>query len=167
MAIETGAILEGKIINITNFGAFVEVEGKTGLVHISEVADTYVKDIRDFLQEGETIQVKVLKVEADGKMSLSVKQANPDIKAREGTVSQEDSIGRERNFEDKPRAEKKNYTRPSQNEEWSGNPRPKPLEKGSQSFEDMLTRFQKDSEEKVAEYKRRSEAGGNVKRRKS
>ena len=54
MAIEAGAILKGKIINITNFGAFVEVDGKTGLVHISEIADTYVKDIRDFLQEGDT-----------------------------------------------------------------------------------------------------------------
>lgn len=167
MAIEVGAILEGKIINITNFGAFVEVDGKTGLVHISEIADTYVKDIRDFLQEGDTIQVKVLKVESDGKMSLSVKQANPEMKAREGTASQEESSGRERNFDDKPRTEKKAYNRPPQNDEWSGNPRPKPLEKGSQSFEDMMTRFQKDSEEKVAEFKRRSEAGGNIKRRKS
>ena len=47
MTLMAGNILEGRIINITNFGAFVEVEGKTGLVHISEVADTYVKDIRE------------------------------------------------------------------------------------------------------------------------
>ena len=51
MTLMAGNILEGRIINITNFGAFVEVEGKTGLVHISEVADTYVKDIREHLKE--------------------------------------------------------------------------------------------------------------------
>ena len=53
MTLEAGNILEGKVINITNFGAFVEVGGKTGLVHISEVADSYVKDIREHLKEQE------------------------------------------------------------------------------------------------------------------
>ena len=68
MAIEEGAILEGTIVNITNFGAFIDLAGKTGLVHISEVADTYVKDIKDFLKEGDKIKVKVLKIEEGGKM---------------------------------------------------------------------------------------------------
>lgn len=174
MAIEAGAILEGTIINITNFGAFIEVEGKTGLVHISEVADSYVKDIRDFLREGEKIRVKILNIEPTGKMSLSVKQANPDLKAREGTPSSESSAhrsagsapGRGKSFESRPSAEKKPYSRPPQDDDWSRERRPRQMEKGPQSFEDMMSRFQKDSEEKMAEYKRRQEPGGNIKRRK-
>ena len=65
-----GNILEGRIINITNFGAFVEVEGKTGLVHISEVADTYVKDIREHLKEDDKVKVKVISVDDKGKISF-------------------------------------------------------------------------------------------------
>ena len=63
MQVEVGAIIEGKITGITKFGAFVELgEGKTGMVHISEVASTYVKEIRDHIQEGQTVKVKVLPV---------------------------------------------------------------------------------------------------------
>ena len=51
MTLKAGNILEGTVVNITSFGAFVEVEGKTGLVHISEVSDNYVKNIRDYLKE--------------------------------------------------------------------------------------------------------------------
>lgn len=70
MTLMAGNILEGRIINITNFGAFVEVEGKTGLVHISEVADTYVKDIREHLKEDDKVKVKVISVDDKGKISL-------------------------------------------------------------------------------------------------
>ena len=73
MTLMAGNILEGRIINITNFGAFVEVEGKTGLVHISEVADTYVKDIREHLKEDDKVKVKVISVDDKGKISLSIK----------------------------------------------------------------------------------------------
>lgn len=77
MSIEVGSIVEGKVTGITNFGAFVELSnGKTGLVHISEVADAYVRDINDFLNEDETIKVKVISM-SDGKIGLSVKQVNP------------------------------------------------------------------------------------------
>ena len=72
MQLEVGAILEGKITGITKFGAFVELgEGKTGMVHISEVAPTFVKEITDFVSEGQTVKVKVLSVGEDGKISLS------------------------------------------------------------------------------------------------
>ncbi|WP_368259952.1 S1 RNA-binding domain-containing protein, partial [Clostridium paraputrificum] len=57
MTLATGNILEGTVVNITNFGAFVEVEGKTGLVHISEVADSFVKDIRQHLNEQDKVKV--------------------------------------------------------------------------------------------------------------
>ncbi len=76
MTLEAGNILEGIVVNITNFGAFIEVEGKTGLVHISEVADSYVKDIREHLKEQDKVKVKVISIDDNGKISLSIKQAN-------------------------------------------------------------------------------------------
>src|SRR3954468_23776697 len=76
MSIEVGSKLQGKVTGITNFGAFVELpEGSTGLVHISEVADNYVKDINDHLKVGDQVEVKVINVEKDGKIGLSIKKA--------------------------------------------------------------------------------------------
>ena len=76
MNLEVGMIVEGKVTGITKFGAFVDLEdGKTGMVHISEVAPTYVSDIKDFLTEGQTVKVKVLTIGEDGKISLSIKKA--------------------------------------------------------------------------------------------
>src|SRR5690625_4723783 len=72
MSIEVGSKVKGKVTGITNFGAFVELKEKTtGLVHISEVADTYVKDINEHLTVGDEILVKVINVEKDGKIGLS------------------------------------------------------------------------------------------------
>jgi len=76
MSIEVGSKLQGKVTGITNFGAFVEIgERKTGLVHISEVADNYVKDINEHLKVGDEVTVKVINVEKDGKIGLSIKKA--------------------------------------------------------------------------------------------
>src|SRR5690625_878932 len=76
MSIEVGSKLTGKVTGITHFGAFVELKkGTTGLVHISEVADSYVKDINDHLSVGDEIKVKVINVEDDGKIGLSIKKA--------------------------------------------------------------------------------------------
>ncbi|RKJ00605.1 S1 RNA-binding domain-containing protein, partial [Butyricicoccus sp. 1XD8-22] len=69
MSIEVGSKVQGKVTGITHFGAFVELPGgSTGLVHISEVADNYVKDINEHLKVGEEVLVKVLNVEKDGKI---------------------------------------------------------------------------------------------------
>lgn len=77
MELEVGAVLEGKVTRITNFGAFVTLEGgRSGLVHISEVANTYVNDVHDHLQIGQTVKVKVLALK-DGKLDLSIKKALP------------------------------------------------------------------------------------------
>lgn len=84
-----GNIVEGTVINITNFGAFIEVEGKTGLVHISEVADSYVKDIREHLNEQDKVKVKVISIDDNGKISLSIKQAN----IQKSQLSQQKLIG--------------------------------------------------------------------------
>ena len=78
MSIEVGSKLQGKVTGITNFGAFVELPGgKTGLVHISEVADNYVKDINEHLKVGDVVEVKVMNVEEDGKIGLSIRKAKP------------------------------------------------------------------------------------------
>ena len=78
MSIEVGSKVQGKVTGITNFGAFVELpDGSTGLVHISEVADNYVKDINEHLKVGDMVEVKVMNVEADGKIGLSIRKAKP------------------------------------------------------------------------------------------
>jgi len=89
MSIEVGSKVKGKVTGITNFGAFVELEeNKTGLVHISEVADSYVKDINDYLTVGDTVEVKIINVEKDGKIGLSIKKAK-DKPARPQRSSRE------------------------------------------------------------------------------
>lgn len=75
MLVEVGSIVDGKVAGITNFGAFVQLpEGITGLVHISEIAEEYVKDIKNHLQENQEVKVKVLSMD-NGKISLSIKKA--------------------------------------------------------------------------------------------
>lgn len=70
--------LKALLPELLNFGAFVELpEGKVGLIHISEVADAYVRDVKDFLKEQDSVKVKVLSVDDRGKIGLSIKQAMP------------------------------------------------------------------------------------------
>ncbi|GAA0504147.1 S1 domain-containing RNA-binding protein [Salinibacillus aidingensis] len=88
MSVEVGSKLKGKVTGITNFGAFVELpDGSTGLVHISEVADKYVKDIHEFLTVGDEVEVKVINV-SEGKIGLSIKKAkenkNPNNNKKRG-----------------------------------------------------------------------------------
>lgn len=127
MQLEVGAILEGKVTGITKFGAFVELPGgKTGMVHISEVAPTYVKEIRDYVTENQTVKVKILNIGEDGKISLSMKKAiEPSARP-----SRSVSPGRPGGFE----------WQPSRSE--------------SSSFEDMMSRFKAASDEKISDLKR-------------
>ena len=77
MELTVGAVLEGKVKSITNFGAFVALpENKTGMVHISEVANAYVSDIRQHLTEGQDVKVMVIGTE-NGKINLSIKRLEP------------------------------------------------------------------------------------------
>lgn len=122
MTLMAGNILEGTVVNITNFGAFVEIEGKTGLVHISEVADSFVKDIRQHLHEQDKVKVKIISIDENGKMSLSIKQAmekkKPSVKPAEVDWN----------------AEKKKSS--------------------SNNFEDIMSKFLKDSEERMQDVKK-------------
>jgi S1 RNA binding domain protein len=75
MSLEVGSIVEGKIVKTTNFGAFVELpDGLTGLIHISEITHSYVKDVKEFLSENDLVKAKVVAVKPDGKIDLSMKQ---------------------------------------------------------------------------------------------
>ena len=143
MQIEIGAILEGKITGIAAFGAFVELEGgKTGLVHISEIASEYVNDISQYLKEGQIVKVKAIGVEK-GKISLSIKQAE---------------AGGEKKSEKKAQ----NYKKRERRSEPARDPKSPPEEfefvrKKDMSFDDMLQKFKQDSDEKFQDLKRSNE----------
>ena len=78
MELAVGTIISGKVTAITKFGAFVSLPGgKSGLVHISEVAAAFVSDVHDYLTEGQEVTVKILSVSPEGKINLSIKQAQP------------------------------------------------------------------------------------------
>lgn len=78
MELEIGAVYEGKVTGITKFGAFVQLPGgKSGMVHISEIANTYVDDIGKFLKEGQVVQVKLIAIDQANRINLSIKKALP------------------------------------------------------------------------------------------
>ncbi|WP_163655610.1 S1 domain-containing RNA-binding protein [Listeria sp. PSOL-1] len=138
MSIEVGNKLQGKVTGITNFGAFVELEGgKTGLVHISEVAGSYVKDINDILTVGDEVTVKVMNVGDDGKIGLSIRKATDQPERPE------------RNYDRKPKYSKPSNVKPPEN------------------FEDKMAKFLKDSEDRLSTIKRQTESkrGGRGARR--
>ncbi|WP_293553883.1 MULTISPECIES: S1 domain-containing RNA-binding protein [Phascolarctobacterium] len=137
MSLEVGAIVEGEVTGITNFGAFVQLpEGKVGLIHISEVSNVYVKDVHEFLKEHDKVKVKVLSIDARGKIGLSIKQAMP------------------------PAPPQPKPQRPqNENRERRGGMRPQnarsmqPL-----SFEDKLSKFLKDSDDRMFDLKRKTDS---------
>ncbi|WP_313894885.1 S1 domain-containing RNA-binding protein [Psychrobacillus sp.] len=133
MSIEVGSKVQGKVTGITNFGAFVELPGgSTGLVHISEVADNYVKDINEHLKVGDVVEVKVMNVEADGKIGLSIRKAKPQAERPERP--------------ERPQ-------RPRNNNR--SNDRDRPMK---ENFEQKMTRFLKDSEDRLSTLKRATES---------
>ncbi|MFD1174457.1 S1 domain-containing RNA-binding protein [Oceanobacillus picturae] len=141
MSIEIGSKVKGKVTGITNFGAFVELPGgKTGLVHISEVADSYVKDVNDHLTVGDEVEVKIIS-EKEGKVALSIKKA---VDKPEG--QRPSRQGRDRNSKDF---------------------RPKGGFKPKESFEDKMAKFLKSSEENLSTLKRNTDTkrGGRGGRR--
>jgi len=83
MPVEVGTIVEGKVSGITKFGAFVELpDGRTGLVHISEVSSEYVKDINAHLKENQKVRVKVLSMDDSGRVSLSIRKAQDEERGK-------------------------------------------------------------------------------------
>ena len=145
MQLEVGKIYEGKVTGITKFGAFIDLgENQTGMVHISEVAPTFVKEITDFITMGQTVKVRVLNIGDGGKISLSIKRAMdtpPQAQSRPLRSHNGNNGGdRERrspsSFEGNP-----SFSRSQQQE-------------GGKNFEDMLNRFMQRSDEKMSDLKK-------------
>jgi S1 RNA binding domain protein len=123
LALENGVEVEGKVTGISNFGAFIELpEGKVGLVHISQIAESYVTDITKHLRVGDMVKIRVLGVTVDGKYDLSIKQ-----------------VGKPVWYQKPKKAKLENATPPAG------------------SFEDKITQFLKQSEEKLFDWKRNLE----------
>lgn len=154
MSIEVGSKLQGKVTGITNFGAFVELpEGSTGLVHISEVADNYVKDINDHLKVGDVVEVKVINVEKDGKIGLSIKKAIDRPDRPERPSRPERPVRSDRG--DRGGDSRGGYSqRPRNGQGRSNDNHRAPKE----NFESKMARFLKDSEDRLSSLKRNTES---------
>jgi S1 RNA binding domain protein len=146
VAIQIGSTVEGTVVKLADYGIIVRLAGgKVGLVHISEVADTYVRDVHDYFKENDRVCVKVLKINDKGRYELSVKQAD-----EKNVVASHEAPSRSRHqeaYEHVPRDPRYTAERP-------------------QTFEDRLSRFMKDSEERIHDLKRSvDEKRGGGKRR--
>ncbi len=130
MQLTVGEIVEGKVTGITNFGVFVDLgDNQTGMVHISEVAQSYVNDINEHVKQGDTVKTKVLNIGEDGKISLSIKRA------------QEPKRGERR---------QKLPPKPDNSFVWTER------RDESASFEDMMNRFKQVSDDKFSDLKRKN-----------
>jgi len=135
MQLEVGSIVEGKVTSITKFGAFVELPGgKTGMVHISEVSPTYVKEISDHLTENQVVKVKVLNISDEGKIGLSIKKCMDAATAP-------------------PPARRPPFQR-NENRGWQPK---KTIPQENMTFEDMMSKFKQASEDKMSDLKRGNE----------
>lgn len=149
MELEVGSIVEGKVTGITKFGAFVALPGgKSGLVHISEVASAFVSDIHDFVQMGQTVKVRVIGVSPEGKISLSIKRAADNAPEQEREQPR-------RSFTPKPHPtvfaapERTAADGPSAN----------------QDFEDRLKKFMQESDSRIADSRRYEQQRSRSRRR--
>lgn len=141
---QVGSIVEGKVTSITKFGAFVALDnGKSGLVHISEIANSFVNDVHDFLQEGQTVKVLVLSAE-NGKINLSVKKALPPQERPAPRGPRPGGFVRPAGGGDRPAQAPRSFARQQ----------PPPPLSGDQLFEDKLKQFLSSSEGKMADLNR-------------
>ena len=146
--VEVGSIVEGRITCVMPFGAFVDLSDRqSGLVHISEISSRYVKDINEVVKKGDTVKVKVIKIDDDGKISLSIKQAE----------QKKDKAQKKREL-----PEKKGPVRPD-DFEWGKS------SDNNLSLEDMLSKFKQDSDEKMQSLRRSNDSkrSGGYSRRSS
>ncbi len=160
MGLEVGEIYEGKVTGITKFGAFVSFEGgQTGMVHISEIAPTFVSEIKDFVSEGQTVRVKVLSVSEEGKISLSIKKALPPEEQHKPRRPGPPQGGRRPAGPRPPRAPRPEPQPGPGDFEWQSR------RNDSGSFEDMMSRFKQTSDEKMSDLKRGNEPRRGYSRR--
>lgn len=152
MDLVVGAVVDGKVTGIMKFGAFVSLPGgKSGLVHISEIAYSYVNEVSDFLKEGQEVKVKIIGVDENGRINLSIK------KAQEPPAQQQPPKRRQFN-------QAGNGSGGSSN---AGQPRTfaKPAQPAAEpSFEDKLKQFMADSDSKISGIKQYSDRKSNRRR---
>ena len=153
MQLEVGSVYEGRVRGITQYGAFVDIttvsdtgakQTVTGMVHISEISDTFVRDIRDFLAEQDTVRVKVIAGEQGGRLSLSIRQAQEHSEKEQG----------------KPFKKPRDSAKPRVYEPKRSVPQ------SEMSFEDKLQHYIQLSEERRCDIKRGSERRNGTRRRK-
>ncbi len=154
MGIEVGSILDGKVTGITKFGAFVSLPGnRSGLVHISEIAYSYVNDVHDLLSEGQEVKVKVIGIDDNNRINLSIKQALPPPPRPERRPGGPGP---------KPEGDRRPPSRrPAPGRSFT----PEPAQpRGPASFEDQLKQFMQSSDSKLSELhmneKRANRRGG-------
>ena len=170
MQVEIGKIYEGTVKNITKYGAFVEIPNPDGdkimgMVHISEVSRSYVNEIRDFVTEGQQVRVKAIGTNPQGKISLSMKQAEEGAEQhgqRRGGNHGERSGRPSRGNGDAPHGQQSRPPRRSKPNVWEPKKRQEPSE---MTFEDMLSRFKQNSEERMCDIKRNTERKNRSKRK--
>lgn len=146
MALGAGEIVEGKVTGLTKFGAFVSLpEEKVGMIHISEVSTTYVKDIGEFLEKGQAVKVKILNIDENGKISLSLKQVPENAEAVKRASDDHHDRGERR--------EKKR----SAPNVWQGQ-KSKYADNHELTFEEMMSQFKQQSDDKLTDLKRATES---------
>lgn len=156
--LEIGKIYNGKVKGITQYGAFVDIDGGgSGMVHISEIANTYVSEIRDHLTENQEVKVKVIGINEAGKVSLSIKKAmeNGDTAPQK----QQKRNGGEKN--DRNDRSERRDNRPKPNV-WEPK---KPTPPSEMTFEDMMSRFKQTSEERMCDLKRSTDRKNGSRRK--
>ena len=139
--------MEGKVSGIAKFGAFVSLsEGKSGLVHISEISSGFVTDINEHLKVGDDVKVKVVGIDEKGRINLSIRQAQPKPEAPSRPAHS-------------PRPAPAQTRRPDPEPSFSA-----PETRGPASFEDMLLKFKQDSDSKLSDLKAKEDGGRGRKR---
>ncbi len=137
MEFEIGSIVEGKVKSITNFGAFIDFDdGKSGLVHISEISNTFVKDIKDHLKEGQTVKTKVISKDPSGKLGLSIKRIQEEKKPENNN-----DFGKSGGTKSIKKFVDSKLT--------------------SNRFEDMMAKFKQISDEKISSFTEKTKRRGN------
>ena len=149
MQLQVGMVTEGKVTGITKFGAFVALpEGKSGLVHISEIANTFVSDVRDYVQDGQTVKVKVIGISEDGKINLSIKKTEEQRRAGRRPMRRQQAASQPR--------QQYNARQPMPR---ANGPT------GDASFEDKLKQFMQESDSRMADNKMYSDHRTSRRRR--
>lgn len=145
---EVGAVLEGKVSGVTKFGAFVNLPGgKSGLVHISEIANTFVSDVAQYVSVGQTVKVKVIGINGD-KINLSIKRAEESEEAPRRRVPQQHA---------------EQQSRPTKQPQQPSGQVAAPTE--DQAFEDKLKQFMKDSDSRIADNRMYADRGRSRRRK--